>query len=180
MNRDILGFLFLVLAIVVGVLFFVPKVQEVHTITTDKKAKTALTDSRKARLTALQQVQTLFAQQPDRIKKLSAVLPAQPQIPEVLVSLEAMAKESNVVLTSIVPQVSTKDQSVFATMVGQGDLASVEKLSLLIADNSRPMSIRAISMSKTQDGKAISFTLTIRAPYTDANATAAAAASGGI
>lgn len=167
MNRDILGFLFVVLAVVIAVLFFVPKVQEVRVISVDKNAKFELTEARRARVEALKQVQAAFAQQSDRIKKISAVLPSEPQIPEVMVSLEAMAREANIALTSVVPQVSTKDKAVFVTMVGQGSLAATEHLSKLIADNGRPMSVRAVSLLKTQDGTAISFTMTIRAPYTD-------------
>lgn len=165
MNRDILGFLLLVLAVVVAVLFFVPKVQEVRSITINKKAKAELAQARDARVQALKQIQTVFAQQPDRIKKLAAVLPSEPQIPEVLVAVEALAKESGVLVSSVVPQVSEQDSAVYLTIVGEGALTSVENLSKLIADNARPMSIPTISLLKSQDGKTISFTLTIKAPY---------------
>ncbi len=167
MNRDILGFLYIVLAIVLAILFFSPKVQEVRVVTVNKRAKSELVKAREARVQSLKQIQTVFAQQPDRIKKLAAILPAEAQVPELLVMAESMGKEAGVSLTSIVPQTSTQDKVVFVTLIGEGPLPAIETLSKLLADNGRPMSVNTVSLLRSQDGKSLSFTMVVRAPYND-------------
>ncbi len=165
MSRDILGFLFLVLAIVIAILFFTPKVHEVRTVTINKRAKSALVEAREKRVQSLKQVQAAFAQQPDRIKKITTFLPSEPQVPELLVAVEALGKESGVTISAIVPQVSSDESGVFVTLSGEGSLPAVEKLTALIGDNGRPMSVQSVNYLRTQDGKALSFTLVIRSPY---------------
>lgn len=170
MNRDILGFLFLVLAIVLAILFFMPKVQDVRTVTIDMKAKQSLVKSRDTRIQALKQIQAAFAQQPERIQKLASVLPPEPQVPELLVAAEALGVESGVALTSITPQVSSQDKAVYLTLVGDGPLAGVEALARLIAENARPMSVTTVSYQRAEGGRSLSFTIVVKAPYNDPEA----------
>lgn len=172
MSRDILGILLLILAVVIGVMFLSPQLRDLQAITIDQRAKAQYVAAKQERVQALDQVSKVFAQQKDRVVKLISAIPPKPQIPELLVTVDVMAQESGLSVTSMVPQTNPREKVVFVAVVGEGDIPAVERFAQLAADNNRPMSISALTLQRGADGRRISFTATIRVPYGEDTATA--------
>ncbi len=164
-SRNILGTILFVVAIAFGAGVFWPRVQAVRSISVERTAKDQIATAKTKRLSSLQVLRGAFAQQPDRIAKILSSLPPDPQVPELLVTLDAMAKQNSVTLQSIVPQVNTHDQKVTVSIVGEGDLAATEKLVQSIADNDRPLSIDSVSFNRSGTSNRLSFSLSLSAPY---------------
>ncbi len=166
MNKNLVGWLLLIFAIAFGAAIVRPKIADVRAITLEKDAKLQLLDNKKQRVQDLTTLSNIFAVNQSRVDALISALPQDPQLPELLVSIEAMANQSGVTIQSIVPQVNQKDQQVSLTLVGQADLGGVESFTQTIADNNRPMSIDSLAMTKNSNaGKSLTFNLVIQVPY---------------
>lgn len=171
MNRNLLGFLLFIIAVGLGVGVVWPQINEVRLITTDRNAKRTVLETKKQRLKDLQTIQATFATDPERINRLITTLPPEPQIQELLVTIENMGQSSGVNISSVVPQVDTRQQKVLLTLVGDGDVFAVEKLIAAIGDNNRPMSVEGITINRAQDVKRVSYSLTVNAPYSEVKST---------
>ncbi len=165
MNRNGLGLLLLALSIILIIAFVGPQIRQVRGSTIEKYAHAKVLDKKKQRLAALQQLNSVFTTQEDRINRLITTLPQQPEIPEILVSFEAMAKESGIQLAGINPQVDARQQKVTATLTGKGDLGAIEKLAQAIADNNRPLSVLSVSLSRIQETNQLNFVMNVAIPY---------------
>ncbi len=166
MNRTILTWLLLIVAIGFGIGVLEPKVQDVRSTNQELQAKTIMVTNRKARIGALQTLQQTFGSQPDRITNLISTLPQDPQIPELLITIESMANQSGIGLQSILPQVNTQQHEVDLTLIGGGELGSVENLVHAVGDNARPMSVSSVTLTKDAGTSThLSFTMVIAAPY---------------
>jgi Tfp pilus assembly protein PilO len=165
MNRNALGFLLFILAVALGFGVLLPKINEVRDVTVDMKAKTTIANNKQKRLDDLRQVQTTFSSQKDRVALLLSTLPQEPEVPEIIVSVEAMGRENGLSIESLLPQVNADDEEVTLTLVGEGDLGAVERFMQAIADNNRPMSVTALSLTRKQESNALAVNATVLAPY---------------
>ncbi len=164
-SRNLLGTVLFVIAIAFGVGVFWRQVEVVRTVSTERSAKIALAAAKTQRLSSLQVLRGAFAQQTARVDKLLTVLPSEPQVPELLVTIEAMGKQNSITLQSLVPQIDARNQKVELTIVGEGDLAGVEKLAQAIADNDRPLSIDSVVLNRGASSSRLSFSIAVSAPY---------------
>ncbi len=179
MSKGIIGWLLLFLSVVIGLALFLPKASDVHTLAREKKVREAVLKVKSNRVAALRSLKPNLQQSSARVNKLVEALPQDPQLPEILVTLESMGKESGVTLRSILPQVNTREQKVTITMVGDGEFASIENLMGLVAQNSRPMTVASFSMLKPQgNSKSLSFNLGVSVPYRAAELKASPAPGG--
>lgn len=165
MGRNIIGVLLLVLSLGFYSLFFLPKVHEVRDISIQKAAAADVKSAKEQRLQALKQLSGTFASQQEKISKYVSTLPQEPEVPEVLVSLEAMVRDANLNLQSLVPQVNKTDRDVAVTVVGSGDLSGLERLFAAIAQNDRPISLKSVTINKVEDENSLAFTLILRVPF---------------
>jgi Tfp pilus assembly protein PilO len=164
MNRNIVGFLLFVVAVGMGFGVLWPKIHEVRAITLERNAKHEIAKHKQKRRDDLRRLSGVLSGQQPRVTNLVSSLPKEPEIPEVLVTLETMAQSANVSITSLVPHVDKKKQEVTVTVVGDGDLPSVERIMQSIAENNRPMSITTTTLTRRQDGR-VAFSLTVVLPY---------------
>lgn len=164
MNRSVLSIIILLVTFSFVFTILVPKIQSVRDVTIEQRAKVQIAANKKARLQALEQLAGIFSSQSDRVTNLVATLPQDPELPEVLVSVEAMANQSGITLLSLFPQVDAKSEQINLTMVGEGDLGQIEAIMRSIADNSRPMSLSSFSLVKGQ-GNRLSFNAVVSIPY---------------
>jgi Tfp pilus assembly protein PilO len=163
MKNNLIGFLLIVGALTIGFGLLAPKIDEVRALSIEQRALKQLLASKKQRKAALQQLTTIFTGKEDQIRAIMATLPQDPQIPDVLVSAEAMIRESNVGITSITPQINPTQQQVYLVLAGQGGLGNIEALMTKIGENNRPMSVSAVSLTKVDN--TIGFNIGITLPY---------------
>ena len=167
MNRTLWSWLILLISIGFALGVLVPKIQSVRTITLDKEAKLQMVTNKQARLAALQELQTLFASQQDRVKNLISTLPQTPEVPEVLVTIEALANQSGVAVQSMLPQINNREHQIDLTLVGDAELTNLEAFMQGISDNARPMSVTAFTAVKNQSNSTrLAYNLVVTLPYT--------------
>ncbi|HEY1074871.1 MAG TPA: type 4a pilus biogenesis protein PilO [Patescibacteria group bacterium] len=166
MNRNTLGFLLFILAIMIGVGAVYPKVRSVHMASVQKDAELKVVALKKQRLERLKLLNQTFDTESVKVGKVLSALPNEPAYPEALVSLETIARESGVLIQSLLPQTDTDRQEISITLAGDGGLANVEKFLDSLASNDRPISIAAVSITKA-NAQQVSFTMTVRLPFVD-------------
>lgn len=164
MNRGVLATIILIATLGFAFMVLVPKVQEVKAINIEKQAKIRVAANKQARLTALEQLNTTFTNEAQRVSTIISTLPNTAEVPELLITVEAMANQSRINLQSIFPQVNEKQQQVSLTLVGEGELSTIEELMRSIGDNNRPMSVSSFSLVKAS-GKNLSFNIVVTAPF---------------
>ena len=179
MKNNLLGFLFILGALIFSFSVLVPKIKEVRVTTVEQKALAKVLENKKERVAALQQLNSIFApqQQQDKIKAIMATLPQEPQIPDILVSIEAMIKESNVNFTSITPIVNAAQEEVSVVIAGQAPLGSIEALMNNFVQNNRPISVSATNLTKVENN--IGFNISLIFPFAAEKKAANPAAPGG-
>lgn len=175
MSKGLLGLIMILAALGVGVGLVMPQIGSVHTLSVEADANRQYRDLKEQRLTALTNLKSVFAGQPDQIAKIMTSLPQEPQIPEVLASIEAMAKETGVNFSSITPQNDTHGKRVNVTISGDGDLNTIERFIDALRQNKRPISVTTVNLSRRDDNR-LSYSLGVYFPYIP---TSAGQATGG-
>lgn len=165
MSKNSLGFLFFILAIIVGFVFVWPEATDVRTTTATRDAAKTVETEKAKRYEALLEVQRTFASEQGRVDKIISTLPQEPQIPEVLVTIESMATESGASVFTIAPQTDTSKQQVSVTITGEGELTSIENLVKSFTDNNRPISMTSLSIVRATDAKKLNFTMGLSFPF---------------
>lgn len=165
MSRSFIGYLLILLSLLLTGLVLWPKMQDVRAATVNRDALREVVETKQTRLESLQKLNSTFKSNTERISRLVSALPQEPEVPEVLVALEAMIGQSGVTVTSISPQVHQRDSVVLTTITGTGVMAEIERFASLVAANDRPMSLRTIVMTEQTEGSEIRFTATLEIPY---------------
>lgn len=165
MNRSLAGFFSFVIAIVLGVGFVYPKSGAVHALGVEEQAKRAISKNQEAKLAALSQLKKTFSTNSNLVTDLLSVLPQTPQIPETMVSVEAMTKENGIDLRSLTPTIDAPKEQVVLSLTGEGELAAVEGLINDIAANNRPITISSAALVRLSEGNRISVSLSLNFPY---------------
>jgi len=162
-KNNLMGFFLMLAALIIGFSLLLPKIHDVHSTTVLSQATVELAKKKQARLDAIKQLAPVFASQQDKVNAIIATLPKDPQIPDILVSAEAMLKETNVGFTSITPQVNASQEEINLVISGQSALQNIEALFNAISQNNRPMSISSASMTKLDN--TLGFNMSILVPY---------------
>ncbi len=165
MNRSVLGFLTFVVALILAVGFVWPKAAMVRDLGVEEQAKRKISASKEEKLKALSTLSQTFAANTTRIDSIISILPQSPEIPEALVTIEAVARANGVNIQSLTPQVDDQKQQVVLTLVGDGDLQGVEGFVANMADNNRPVSVSSTTLTKSPDGKRLNVSFGLSFPY---------------
>jgi Tfp pilus assembly protein PilO len=177
MNKSLLGIFFIVIAVILGFVMVRPKIADVRDTTLERDVRLKIATAKQQRHDGLQSLTKTFAGNTDKINKYLSTLPQEPEIPEVLVTLEAMARDNSVSVESIAPLSDTKKQTVSVAMSGEADLTSIERFMQAVADNDRPLSVTALSLTKKQEGNSLAYSLNVSFPYIPATPKVAATPS---
>ncbi len=165
MNRNLLGYILFLVTIAFGFGVVMPKFQEVRGQAIDSYSYRNVADAKVARVKAYQELKSSFASQKDRISRIISALPSKPEVPEVFVSVEAMARGSNIDLESLLPQTGTNEQKINLTLIGRGELKSLESFWQAINENDRPMSFTTLSLTGIQGSNDLSMNLSLMLPF---------------
>ena len=165
MSRSVLGFLTFVVALVLAVGFVWPKAAAVRDLGVEEQAKRQISTSKEEKLKDLNTLAQTVGSNTVRIGSIVSILPQSPEIPEALVTIEAIAKANGVNIQSLIPQVDTQKQQVVLTLVGDGDLAGIEGFISNMSDNNRPVSVTTTTLTKSPDGKRINVSFGLSFPY---------------
>lgn len=164
MKYRLLTWLLLIMTAGFAILVLGPKIRHVRALTVEKEAKLRLVANKKTRQLALEELGRRFADQPKRVEALIATLPQEPEVPEILSSIEALTQLNRLTLHSLVPQTDESEHQVNLTIVGEGELGGVESFIRGVGENSRPMSVSSLSLNKGT-ATTLSFNLEIAVPY---------------
>ena len=165
MNRSVVGFLLFLISLIGSVGFVWPKAMAVRQLGVEERAKKEVIAVKKNRLTALTTLSQTFATNANRVKLLTSILPPLPQIPEVLVTVEAMARASGISIQSITPQDDDQGQRIIVTIVGDGELSAIEGFVDNVGLNSRPITVDSASIVKNPEGNRLSVVFGLSFPY---------------
>lgn len=165
MNRSLIGIGAAVLGVILGIFLLMPKVNAVRQVTIDKKASLEVVRQKEARIDSLNNLKTAFANQPEEVDSILRSLPLEPEIPDVLVTIESMTRDAGLTLDAISPSVDKTKQLVSVSLSGESDLPALERFFDLVAKNRRPMSLAQVSMNKGQSGNALIYNLVINFAY---------------
>lgn len=180
MNRTIIGISAIVLALIVGVFVLRPKIADVRQVTIDKKVSLERVKQKEARLEALNSLSTAFANQPAEVEGIIRSLPTEPEIPDVLVTIEAMTRDSGLSLDALSPSIDKTKQLVSVSLNGTADLAALERFYQAVSENRRPMSMSQVTMTKSQTSNALNYNFVVSFAYiTQSSSTASPTAEAG-
>lgn len=165
MNRSVIGFLAFVVALVLAVGFIWPKANTIRDIGVEEQAKREISKTKQERLAALTTLSQTFAANSTKIDTLVSILPSTPEIPEALVTVEAMARANGIEVKSLTPQNEELKQSVLVTLIGSGELTGIEGFISNVADNNRPISVNSVTLVKSIEGNRIDMSIGLNFPY---------------
>jgi Tfp pilus assembly protein PilO len=165
MNRNLLGYILFLVTVAFGFGVVMPKFQEVRGQAIDSYAYRNVADAKVERVKDYQELKSSFASQKDRISRVVSALPSKPEVPEMLVSVEAMARGSNVDLESLLPQSGANDQKINLTLIGRGELKSLESFWQSIIENDRPMSFTTLSLTGIQGSNDLAMSVSLMLPF---------------
>lgn len=165
MNRPLAGFIAFVVALAATVGLVWPKANEIKHLGVDEQAKSRLASARQTKLDALIDLESAFSAQSDRVAKIVSILPTEPEIPEALTSLEAIARVSGLTVTSLTPQLDETSRAVVVLGVGEGDMAAIETFMTNVAANDRPISLTTLALARSSDGKKMTMTFGLSFAY---------------
>ncbi len=164
MTRSVVSFLLLLAAAVFGVTLLLPKMRQVRALTLEKNALVSLAETRAQQKRNLDSLQATFISRRAEISQILATLPDSSNLPELLVTIEAMGKESGATFESLVPNTEARDH-VMLNLTGRASLASYEALMNAVAANHRPMSVESYSLSAGSDVNSLTFSVALAVPF---------------
>lgn len=174
MNKSLLGGSAILLAVVLGFAVFVPQVANLRQLSAERQAKAQYVQKLDQYKTNLTTVQTAFAANQDTVTKLLEAMPTDPQVPDILTTLDAIAHLAGVTIQSVSPQVDQSNKLVVVQVSGQAAVDHLDSFYQYLQQNNRPISVTDLSLSPADSGgtgDTVSFTITISLPYNPATAT---------
>lgn len=165
MNRSVIGFLSFVVSLILIITVVWPKANTVRDLGVTEQAKKSISQSKTDKLKLLSQVATKFAVNSNRIETILSAVPPSPDIPEAIVTIEAVARINNISIQSVIPQLENQKQQVIITVIGEGDLRGIEGFVDNLASNNRPVSINAMNISKRSEGSKLNFSVGLNFPF---------------
>ena len=152
--------------VIVGVAYFVinPSISGLKEVNAKIDAKNQEISTLKANINTLNTLKTQLEQAKDTANKLELAVPTKDDIPEILVQIENMAKDSGLKINSI--QTTNEDTQGYVpiSVSLQGDYIGFSKFLSELETNIRPMTIQTINMASAKQEEApniINFTLGI-------------------
>lgn len=161
------GIIVLCLLIIFGVGYFVipsyvAEVKDLNLEVAVTKQKIQLTEQK---LQDLQYLKGQFEANKDLVNLLNLAIPDGVQLPETLVSLDALAKDSGLEITSIQPKAASSggDKTISLSVTGSYD--ALKSFLVKMENNLRPMNASTISVNKSttvSSGSFISASLSLQ------------------
>jgi Tfp pilus assembly protein PilO len=165
MNRNLIGIIAIVLAVILGFFLLRPKITSVRDVSIQKEVSLRRVKLKESRLEALRTLSGIFSTQAQDVDALLRALPTEPEIPDVLVTIESMTRESGLSLETIAPSVDKTKQVVSLSLDGKADMAALERFFQAVADNRRPISISQVTMTKDQSSNALNYNFIVSFAY---------------
>lgn len=165
MNRSVIGFLSFVVSLILIITVVWPKANAVRDLGVTEQAKKSISHAKAEKLKSLSQVATNFNVNAARIDTILSALPPSPDIPEAIVTIEAIARVTGITIQSVIPQVESQKQQVVMTVLGEGELGAIEGFISSLATNNRPVSVTAVTISKRSNGSILNFSFGLSFPF---------------
>jgi Tfp pilus assembly protein PilO len=124
------------------------------------------TEETNRKIDALRQLEPQLNAAKEQINALKIAMPAAQQIPEVLVMMEAIAKEVGMQISGIEVQPSGGNDEVGVSLSAKGNYTSLAKFCETLEQNVRPIQIRTLSLgSGSEKGEIVSATVSLGVIY---------------
>lgn len=143
-----LSLLMIVIIISVGYFVIYPDIGQLKELNKQISARTRESDAMQEKITALKGLQQEFSAKQNEVKLFDLAMPQNDGMPEIISSLDAMASETALSITSLAQKKSTKDnQSTSVDVSGEGSYKSFTLFLEDLEKNIRQSNITSISLS---------------------------------
>lgn len=147
-----MGNKFIPLGVLISVLVLLfitkPLLQDIREKNITYQAKTQDVKKMNETIGELERLKGVLAGATEQIKRLKLAMPASQQLPEAIVMIEALAKESAFHIESFGVSEAASGNEVGASMSGYGTYSSLYNFTEMLENNIRPLKIKSMSISR--------------------------------